>query len=346
MSGSSAVVEWSTDSEAFQQLAESYRYQLQVHCYRMLGSLHEAEDLVQETFLRAWRARERFEGRASVRNWLYRIATNACLNAIAARGNARRILPDAYGPPSNEPLHDPRPEDADIPWLGPYPDSALNDIADATPGPESRYELRESVHLAFVAAIQQLPARQRAVLLLRDVLGWSANETAQLLDASVASVNSALQRARATLEHQSESLELATRSTTDAAQRELVARYLQTWESSDMAGFAALLKEDAILRMPPHRQWYRGREAIQTFFTSIRQRRPRSGSPVLLTGANLQPAFAHYTLADDGASFRAQTIQMATLDGGRIAVLTAFVDPRLFPKFGLPLTLPLARTAT
>src|SRR5262249_30211211 len=157
--------------------------------------------------------------------------TNACLNAIAARGNARRILPDAYGPPSTEPLRPLRPEDADIPWLGPYPDSALNEIADVTPGPESRYELRESVQLAFIAAIQQLPARQRAVLLLRDVLGWSASETAQLLDASVASVNSALQRARATLEQHSDALELGARPTTDAAQRELVERYLQTWES-------------------------------------------------------------------------------------------------------------------
>jgi RNA polymerase sigma-70 factor (ECF subfamily) len=339
MIGSGAVIEWSTDSEAFQRLAESHRYQLQVHCYRMLGSLHEAEDLVQETFLRAWRARERFEGRSSVRNWLYRIATNACLNAIAARGNARRILPDAYGPPSTEPLREPRPEDADIPWLGPYPDSALNEIADVTPGPESRYELRESVQLAFIAAIQQLPARQRAVLLLRDVLGWSASETAQLVDASVASVNSALQRARATLEQHADGLELGASPTTDAAQRELVERYLQTWESSDMAGFAALLKEDAILRMPPHSQWYRGREAIQTFFTAVRQRRPHAGTPVRLTGANLQIAFAHYTLADDAGSFRAQTIQMVTLDRGQIAVLTAFLDPRLFPKFGLPLTL-------
>ncbi len=342
MSGSVAVIEWSTDREVFQQLAESYRYQLQVHCYRMLGSLHEAEDLVQETFLRAWRARERFEGRSSFRNWLYRIATNACLNAIAARTQSRRILPDAFGPPSTEPLRAPRPEEADIAWLEAYPDTALNEIADATPGPESRYELHESVQLAFIAAIQQLPARQRAVLLLRDVLGWSAIETAQLLDATVASVNSALQRARATLEQHGGTHEVGTRSTPDAAQRVLLERYVQTWEASDMDGFAALLKEDAMLRMPPRPQWYLGRDAIRTFFGWIRQPPAAGGSRVILTGANAQPAFAHYTLTDDGAALRAQAIQVLTIEHGSIAVLTAFLDTRLFPKFGLPLSLPLA----
>ncbi|HEY2595914.1 MAG TPA: sigma-70 family RNA polymerase sigma factor [Chloroflexota bacterium] len=340
MSGGAAVIEWSTDREAFQQQAEAYRYQLQVHCYRMLGSLHEAEDLVQETFLRAWRARERFEGRSSFRNWLYRIATNACLNAIAARAQSRRILPDAFGPPSSEPLRGPGPGDADIAWLEPYPDTALNQVADTAPGPESRYELRESIQLAFIAAIQQLPARQRAVLLLRDVLGWSANETAQLLDASVASVNSALQRARATLEQQAGTLDVGARSATDDEQRLLAERYLRTWESSDMDGFAALLKEDARLRMPPWTQWYLGRDAIRTFFGWVRQPRPNGGSRVTPTGANTQPAFAHYVLADDGSAFRAQSIQVVTVEHDQIAALTAFLDTRLFPKFELPLTLP------
>jgi RNA polymerase sigma-70 factor (ECF subfamily) len=341
MSGSAAVIEWSTDREAFQQLAESYRYQLQVHCYRMLGSLHEAEDLVQETFLRAWRARERYEGRSSVRNWLYRIATNACLNAIAARGHSRRILPDAFGPPSNEPRRAPGAEEADIPWLEPYPDLALQQIADATPGPESRYELRESVQLAFIAAIQQLPARQRAVLLLRDVLGWSASETAQLLDASVASVNSALQRARATLEQRAGTPALSVPSATDETQRILLERYVQTWEAADMDGFAALLKEDALLTMPPRIQWYYGRDAIHTFFARVRRPRPLGGSSIRLTGANAQPAFGHYTLSDDGSAFRAQAIQVLTLQQDAIAALTAFLDAALFPKFGLPLSLPL-----
>jgi RNA polymerase sigma-70 factor (ECF subfamily) len=334
------VIEWSTDRDVFQQLAESYRYQLQVHCYRMLGSLHEAEDLVQETFLRAWRARERFEGRTSFRNWLYRIATNACLNTIATRAQARRILPDAYGPPSQGPLQGPPAAETEVAWLEPYPDIALNELVDSAPGPEARLELRESVQLAFIAAIQQLPARQRAVLLLRDVLGWSAIETAQLLDASVASVNSALQRARTTLERHSGNGELSATPAADNAQRELLERYVQTWEASDMDGFAALLKEDAILRMPPQTQWYRGRDAIRTFFRSVREPRPAGTTRVALVGANGQPAFAHYVLADDGSELRAQAIQVLTIERTAIAVLTAFLDKRLFPKFALPPTLP------
>jgi len=340
MSGSVAVIEWSTDREEFQQLAESYRYQLQVHCYRMLGSLHDAEDLVQETFLRAWRARERFEGRSSFRSWLYRIATNACLNAIATRARARRILPDTYGPPAQDPRQPLTPAEADIAWLEPYPDTALNEVVDVAPGPEARYELRESIQLAFIAAIQQLPARQRAVLLLRDVLGWSAIETAQLLDTTVASVNSALQRARATLERDPSAAGPGTPQPTDAAQHELLERYIHSWESADMDTFAALLKEDAVLRMPPWIQWFRGRDAIRTFFLSIRQPRPSGGSRATFVGANGQPAFAHYTLSEDCSGFRPQAIQVLTLERDAIAVLTAFLDKDLFPRFGLPLTLP------
>jgi len=180
------------DRDAFQQLTEPYRRELQLHCYRMLGSLHDAEDLVQETFLRAWRGFDRFDGRASVRTWLYRIATNACLSALARRSGARRVLPETHGPPADRmPEGEPPTE---ISWLDPYPDAWLEGLADATPGPEARYELHETVQLAFIAAIQQLPARQRAVLLLRDMLGWSATETAGLLDTSVAAANSALQR--------------------------------------------------------------------------------------------------------------------------------------------------------
>ena len=171
------------DRDAFQQLAEPYRRELQVHCYRMLGSLHDAEDLVQETFLRAWRGLRRFEGRASFRGWLYRIATNASLNALASRASVRRVLPEAHGPPSDQaPKGGPATE---IAWLEPYPDAALEGIADAAPGPNARYEMPEAVQLAFVAAIQHLPPRQRAVLLLRDVLSWSAAETARMLDVSV-----------------------------------------------------------------------------------------------------------------------------------------------------------------
>ena len=185
------------DRDGFQHLAEPYRQELQLHCYRMLGSLHDAEDLVQETLLRAWRGLDRFEGRTALRGWLYRIATNTCLDALADRARARRVLPEAHGSPSQRrPLGGPATE---IAWLEPYPDTAHDGLADTAPGPEARFEMSEAVQLAFVAAIQHLPPRQRAVLLLCDVLGWSATETARLLDASVASVNSALQRARATL---------------------------------------------------------------------------------------------------------------------------------------------------
>jgi RNA polymerase sigma-70 factor (ECF subfamily) len=330
-------LEWSTNREVFQRLAETYRYQLQVHCYRMLGSLYEAEDLVQETFLRAWRARGRFEGRTSFRNWLYRIATNACLNAVATRSRTARILPEAHGPPNQGPLQS--TPAMDVEWLEPYPDLALDAVADAAPGPEARYETHESVQLAFIAAIQQLPARQRATLLLRDVLGWSALETAQLLDTTPASVNSALQRARATLERHGDP-GLAKTPATDDNQRGLLERYVQTWEAADIDGFIALLKEDAVQSMPPRPQWYRGREAIRAFLMFVRQPRPPGQSRALLTRANGQPAFGHYirdTRADD---FRPHLIQVVTIEGDAIAALTAFIDPRLFPKFGLPSMLP------
>jgi RNA polymerase sigma-70 factor (ECF subfamily) len=329
-----AETSWINDGDAFQAAAEALRYQLQVHCYRMLGSLHEAEDLVQETYLRAWRARERFEGRTSFKNWLYRIATNACLNAIAQRKTPQRIWPDASGPPADGPLlSEPA---TDVAWLEPYPDAALENVADDAPGPDARYELQESIHLAFIAAIQQLPARQRAVLLLRDVLGWSAAETAQLLDSSVASVNSALQRARATLERHTP----AEVATPELAERDLLERYVQTWETNDMDALAALLREDAVLRMPPWPQWYRGRQAIRDFFVWIGKQRGHAAWRVVRTGANGQPAFAHYVRIADADEFVAHNIQILTLDGDVIGVLTAFRDPELFAKFGLPPALP------
>jgi RNA polymerase sigma-70 factor, ECF subfamily len=332
---------WQNDRDVFQELAESYRRQLQVHCYRMLGSLQEAEDLVQETFLRAWRARHRFEGRTSFRNWLYRIATNACLNAIAAsRSRGPRVLPDAVGAPAQG-LALGAPTTA-VAWIEPYPDAPLSNLADATPGPEARYQLHESVQLAFIAAVQQLPARQRAVLLLRDVLGWSAAETAQLLDTSVASVNSALQRARATLErlHVSDEGDLPW---TDDAQRDLVERYVRTWETLDMDGFVALLKEDAVLRMPPWREWFRGRDTIRAFFAWAWQRGAPDGWRVVPTSANGQPAFAHYTRPAADAAFQAHSIQVVTLERGEIAALTAYRDPTLFAAFDLPPVLPVQR---
>jgi RNA polymerase sigma-70 factor (ECF subfamily) len=321
---------WSdTSPEAFQEAVERYRYQLQVHCYRMLGSLTDAEDLVQETFLRAWRARDRFEGRTSFRNWLYRIATNACLNAIATSKHAKRIWPDAYGPPATEP---PVGQAAhEVPWLEPYPDVALETVSDIAPGPDARYELRESVQLAFISAIQELPPRQRAVLLLRDVLGFSAAESAELLETTVTSINSALQRARATLDR----LPPTPQHHATADEQATLERYVRTWESTDIDGFVALLKEDAILRMPPWPHWYLGRRSIKDFFLWVwNQRRERTWR-LISTSANGQPAIAHYA-ADRGTSvFVPHNIEILTLDRDGIAVLTAFRAAE-FPKFGLP----------
>ena len=327
------------DRDAFQALAEPYRRELQLHCYRLLGSLQEAEDLVQDTFLRAWRARAQYEGRTSFRNWLYRIATNACLNVLARRRFASRVLPATAGPPSRRyPIGRPATE-TEVAWLEPYPDTALDGIADAAPGPAARYELREAVQLAFVAAIQQLPRRQRAIPLLRDVLGWSAAESAQLLDSSVASVNSALQRARATLGSRFPTGQPVSLPPTDERQQALLRRYVQAWERVDLDGFVSLLREDAVLSMPPWREWYLGRQAIRGFFGWAWAE--LGGGPFRLVpiGANRQPAFAEYAPDPQRPGRAAHAIQVLTLRGDGIAALTGFRDPRLFGAFGLPATL-------
>jgi RNA polymerase sigma-70 factor (ECF subfamily) len=320
------------DRDAFQALAEPYRAELQLHCYRMLGSLPDAEDLVQETYLRAWRGVRGFEGRTSVRAWLYRIATNACLNALASRASARRVLPEDQGPPAGGPPAG-RPA-TDVPWLGPYPDVALEGVADSAPGPEARYEMNEAVQLAFVAAIQLLPPRQRAVLLLRDVLGWSAAETAAQLEASVPSVNSALQRARAQLRARFPSGRPAAQPAPDREQQALLERYVRAWEVADLDGFVALLREDAVMAMPPWPHWYAGREAIGGFFTWAC--RPGGPGPFRLVpaAANRQPAFANY--AAEGGEWRAHGIHVVTLREGAIAGIVSFRDPGLFAAFGLP----------
>ena len=328
-----AETDWRQDREAFEKAAEPYRRQLQVHCYRMLGSLHDAEDMVQETFLRAWRAREGFEGRTSFRNWLYRIATNVCLNAVAARSHKARVMPDAVGPPSDRlPLGEPTTE---IAWIEPYPDLLLDTVADNAPGPDARYELRESVQLAFIAAVQQLPARQRAVLLLRDVLGWSAAETAQLLDTTVTSINSALQRARATLGQHDQT----TPSPTDEVQRDLIERYVRSWETLDMDGFIALLKEDVVLRMPPWPRWYRGRDTIRAFFEWVWQRNREHAFRIVPFGANGQLGFAQYARVAGAADYQPHSFLILTLHEGAASVLTGFRDPSLFPLFDLPASL-------
>jgi RNA polymerase sigma-70 factor (ECF subfamily) len=331
-------------NQSFEQLAEPFRRELKLHCYRMLGSVHEAEDLVQETYLRAWRSFDSFEGRGSFRAWLYQIATNACLNALASRKSTQRWLPDQRAPATAEMPDGTRA--SDVAWLEPFPDSHLEGIADDAPNPETRYASREAVQLAFVAAIQELPPRQRAVLLLCDVLGWAALESATLLGGSVASVTSALQRARETLAKRYPDGRPLVASAPDPAQQKLLARYLQAWEQLDVDGFVALLKEDATYTMPPLPQWYAGREPIRTFFAWAWK--AYDGYRMVPTGANGQPAFAAYSRARADAPWTAHSIHVLSLAHDRIAALTLFAKPtgpQLFPAFGLPLILPdAART--
>ncbi|MGH7629193.1 MAG: sigma-70 family RNA polymerase sigma factor [Gemmatimonadales bacterium] len=323
------------DRRAFQELAEPFRAEIQLHCYRMLGSLHDAEDLAQETFLRAWRGLGGFEGRSSFKNWLYRIATNACLNSIQSRKSARRRpLPQTEAPPAaREPEGGPATE---IAWLEPYPDAELAGVAEPEPGPDTRYEMREAVQVAFIAAIQNLPPRQRAVLLLRDVLGWSAAETAGLLDASVAAVNSALQRARATLARRFPDGRPGEPSAPSDEQRAILERYVRAWEHSDLDGFVALLKEDAVLSMPPWREWYDGRDAIRKFFASPFEVGGEGAFRLVPTAANGQPAFAQYTGGPEELECPRRVIHVLTIEDGAIAALTFFTDPEVFAAFGLP----------
>jgi RNA polymerase sigma-70 factor, ECF subfamily len=325
-------------NRAFERLAEPLRRELKVHCYRMLGSLHEAEDAVQETYLRAWRGFDSFDGHGSFRGWLYRIATNTCLDALAGRKNAQRLLPDQRAPATAD-MPDGTPA-TDVMWLEPYPDSDLEGIADDAPNPEARYTSRQAVQLAFVAIIQQLPPRQRAVLLLCDVLGWSAAEAATLLGGSIASVNSALQRSRATLAKQYPDGRTPVALSPNLAQRELLGRYLQAWEELDLDSFVSLLKEDATYTMPPLPQWYGGREAIRSFFGRVWKL--YGGFRLVPTAANCQPAFAAYSRGGTDASWAAHSIHVLSVEQDAISGLTLFakpMGPRLFHAFGLPLTL-------
>jgi RNA polymerase sigma-70 factor (ECF subfamily) len=318
---------------AFEGLAEPLRRELRVHCYRMLGSVHEAEDLVQETYLRAWRGYASFDGSGSFRAWLYRIATNACLNALESRKSARRLLPDQLGPATGQmPAGGPA---SDVAWLEPYPESDLAGIADAAPNPEARYSSREAAQLAFVAAVQQLPPRQRAALLLCDVLGWSAAETAALLGSSTASINSALQRSRETLAKRYPDGRPPAALRPDPEQQDLIDRYLKAWEGHDLDGFVALLKEDATALMPPWLEWYAGRDRIRSFFALAWK--TCGGLRLAPTAANGQPAFAVYEYSDSDAQWHGHSIHVLTLDRDSIVTLTLFIEPRLFEVFGLPL---------
>ena len=329
------------ENQAFERLAEPFRREIKLHCYRMLGSLHEADDLVQETYLRAWRSFSSFvasgsDERGSFRAWLYRIATNACLNALEGRKHQQRYLPDHLGPAS-PPKMEGGPA-LDVPWLEPYPEANLEGFADAAPNPEARYTARESVQLAFVAAIQQLPPRQRAALMLCDVLGWASAEAASLIGSSTASVNSALQRARESLSNRYSDRRPPLESQPTPAQQQLLSRYLQAWEGHDVDGFVAVLKEDATAVMPPWLQWFIGRETIRTFFVAAWK--SCAGLHLVPTSANGQPAFAIYEFSGADKRWNAHSIHVLTLENDEISRVTLFLEPRLFHDFGLPQFLP------
>ncbi|NUP14333.1 MAG: sigma-70 family RNA polymerase sigma factor [Polyangiaceae bacterium] len=322
-------------SDELARLAEPYRRELAVHCYRMLGSLHDAEDAVQETYLRAVRSFDRFEGEA-VRAWLYRIATNVCLNALERRKVARRVLPDMHGPASAS-IQLPAAPPTDVPWLEPYPDANLEGVADQAPNPESRYASHEAISLAFVAAIQELPPRQRVAILLCDVLGWAAADAATLLEGSTASINSALQRGRETLATRYPDGRANASSQPTPDQNALMRRYVQAWEGHDLDGFVALLKEDATFTMPPWLQWYAGPAAIRAFFAEAWKRCP--GIKMVPTVANGQLALAAYTRDVGAGGYRAEGLHVLAFEGDRISSVTAFLDASLFAAFGLPLAL-------
>ena len=304
---------------------EPYRSELSAHCYRMLGSLHDAEDALQDSLLRAWRRLGRFEGRSSLRSWLYTIATNASLNVIARR--PRRVLPIDYGPPS-DPGEGPGRPLVESAWIEPYPDDRLG-LADGLAGPDARYELRESVELAFVAALQYLPPNQRAALILREVLDFSAREVADALQTSTASVNSALQRARATLDARlpDRSQQATLRTLGDEQVRALVEGYVDAMQRGDVNAVVSLLAEDAAWSMPPLATWYRGHDELRAFL----QRGPLSGQwrwRRLATRANGQPAVAAYTWHDAQGAYLPFALDVLTLDRPLITEVTAFIVRR------------------
>src|SRR3954468_899774 len=307
---------------------EQYRTELTAYCYRMLASSFEAEDAVQETLIRAWRNLDRFEGRAALRTWLYRIATNVCLDMLT--GRERRARPMDLGPAQSSDSP-PGPTLPEVAWLQPIPDTSV--IATAADDPAELALARETIKLAFVAALQHLPPRQRAVLILCEVLRWKANEVAELLETTTASVNSALQRARATLEERN----VHSAGTLGEGDQELLARYVAAFEAYDMEALTALIREDAIQSMPPFDLWLRGRDDIFTWWFG-----PGIGcknSRVIPTvSANGSPAFGQYKPADNGEGYEPWALQVLELSGGRIVELTFFLDTAtLFPLFGLPL---------
>src|SRR6266540_4274810 len=328
------------NAQQFSELTEPYRRELQVHCYRILGSLHEAEDMVQETMLKAWKRLDTYEGRASFRSWLYKIATNSCLDFLDQK-KSRLLLPFEERSPSDPktPILPPTPE---ISWLEPFPDEWLGDKSALNP--EARYSNTESISLAFLTALQTLPPRQRAVLILREVLDFSANETSEVLELTTPSVNSALHRARTTLSRrypQSEREDLTMSSMDEKTQR-LLDHFVQAWESADVNGLVALLKADAALAMPPSLSWYQGQSAIRTFvattvfgddgmFPGQAVKRWR----LLPTNANGAPAFPLYQ-RDEKDEYQPFGLIALTIDKDKLSQIISFINPTLPPLFGFP----------
>jgi RNA polymerase sigma-70 factor (ECF subfamily) len=310
------------DEDAYRGLLEPHSAELHAHCYRMLGSVHDADDALQDASLRAWRALARFEGRGSLRSWLYTIATNTCLTQI--QGRPRRVLPIDHGP-RTDPHAGPGEPLVESVWVEPYPDAEL-DLGDGLAGPDAHYELRESVELAFIVALQHLPATQRAVLILREVLGFSAKEVAETLDTTVASVNSALQRARASLDDRlpDRSQQATLRALGDDALRDLVSTYVEAWERNDVETVVTLLAEEATFAMPPLASWFGPRDEIAVFLAEF----PLSGAwrwRTLLTTANGQPAIGFYAWDQDARGHLAFALNVLTLRGSQIVDVVAFV---------------------
>jgi len=320
------------DDRAFGELTDPFMGELRLHCYRILGSVQDAEDVLQETLLAAWRGLSGFEERSSLRTWLYRIATNRCLNAL--RAGSRR---PAFAEPSwaAEPTRRGEPL-----WLSPYPDTFLEDVPDLGVGPEARYEAQETIALAFVTAVQKLAPRQRAALLLRDVLGFRSAEVAEMLDVSEASVNSALQRARATMDR---SLPGRDRERAPLPrswkEREVAARFAEAFADGDVDGVVALLTDDAWFTMPPATLEYQGPAAIAAFLRSIAAWRGPRRYRLIPTRANGQPAYGFYVEEPSGSVFGGHGMIVLTLEGDRISAITRFVDNDTMRAFGLPETL-------
>ena len=323
------------DEHAFRQLVGPYQGELQLHCYRILGSAQDAEDALQETLLAAWRGLAQFEGRSSVRTWLYRVATNCCLKALRS---ASRRPPVNWPPPGVEV---PTPSRVgEVIWLQPYPDMLLEGLADATPGPEARYEASEAISLAFVTALQALPPRQRAVLILRDVLGFPTSQVAGILDSSEDSAASALKRARAAMRDQfppAAARPLPPRPDSPG-ERDLVDRFTRAYQAGDVAGVVALLTEDIAVTMPPLSLEYHGRELVARFLAATGLR-PGRRTRIVPTRANGQPAFGLYARDPQAGIFHAAGLLVLTLSGDSICAMTGF-DTSVLPHFGLPRTLP------